>query len=62
MYFKIGAFKCFANFTGKIHMLESLFKEASGLEACKSIKKDSNTGILLANWQDFQALFFTEHF
>ena len=62
MYFKIGALKNFANFTGKIHVLESLFEKASGPQACKFVKKDSNTGIFLWNWQDFQALLFTEHF
>ena len=47
MYFKIGALKNFANFTGKIHVLESLFEKASGPQACKFVKKDSNTGIFL---------------
>ena len=39
MYFEIGTLKNFSNFTGKIHALESLFKKASGLQACKFIKK-----------------------
>ena len=39
MYFKIGALKNFANLSGKIHVLESLFKKASGPQACKFIKK-----------------------
>ena len=30
MVFTLGALKHFANFTGKIHVLESLFKKASG--------------------------------
>ena len=38
MYFKIGAVKNLANFTGKIFVLESLFKKASGPQACKFIK------------------------
>ena len=39
MVFTLGALKHFANFTGKIHVLESLFKKASGLQACIFIKK-----------------------
>ena len=38
MVFTLGALKHFANFTGKILVLESLFKKASGLQACKFIK------------------------
>ena len=57
MYFKIDALKSFANFTGEIHVLKSLFKKTSGPQTCKFVKKGSNTGIFLWNWQDFQALF-----
>ena len=39
MVFTLGALKNFANLTGKIQVLESLFKKASGLQACKFIKK-----------------------
>ena len=39
MVFTAGALKNFANFTGKIHVLKSLFKKASGPQACKFIKK-----------------------
>ena len=39
MYFEIGALKNFGNFTGKINVLESLFKKASGPHARKFIKK-----------------------
>ena len=39
MVFTLGALKSFANFTGKIHVLESLFKKASGPQAYKFIKK-----------------------
>ena len=39
MYFDIGVLKKFGNFTGKIHVLESLFKKASGFHAGKFIKK-----------------------
>ena len=39
MYFQIGALKYFGNFTGKIRVLESLFKKDLGPHACKFIKK-----------------------
>ena len=39
MVFKLGALKNFAIFAGKIHVLKSLFKKASGPQACKFIKK-----------------------
>ena len=39
MVFTLGALKNFANFAGKIHVLESLFKKDSGPQACKFIKK-----------------------
>ena len=39
MVFKLGALQNFANFTGKIHVLESLFRKASGPQACKFIEK-----------------------
>ena len=39
MVFTLGALKNFANFTGKIHVLESLFKKASGPQAYKFVKK-----------------------
>ena len=39
MVFTLGALKNFANFAGKIYVLESLFKKASGPQACKFIKK-----------------------
>ena len=39
MVFTLGALKNFANIAGKIHVLESLFKKASGPQACKFIKK-----------------------
>ena len=35
----LGTLKNFGNFSGKIHVLESLFKKASGPQACKFIKK-----------------------
>ena len=39
MVFTLGALKYFANFAGKIHVLESLFKKASCPQAYKFIKK-----------------------
>ena len=33
-----GALKNFANFAGKIHVLESLFKKVSGPQTCKFAK------------------------
>ena len=43
MFFKIGALKYFANFTGKIPMLEFLLRKL-GHQACNFVKTDSNTG------------------
>ena len=45
MYFKIGALKNFANLSGKIHVLESLFKKASGPQTCKFIEKKTPTQV-----------------
>ena len=39
MVFTLGALKIFTNFAGKIHVLDSLFKKASGPQASKFIKK-----------------------
>ena len=39
MVFTLGAHKHFAIFPGKIHVLESLFKKASGPQACNFIQK-----------------------
>ena len=39
MVLTLSALKNFTDFTGKIHVLESLFKKASGPQACKFIKK-----------------------
>ena len=47
MFYKIGAPKTFANFTGKTPVLESLFKKGAGLQACNFIKRDSNTDVFL---------------
>ena len=41
----------------------SLFlRKLQALRHANSFKKVFSTGIFLWNWQDFQALFFTEHF
>ena len=39
MFFKIGFVKNFANFTGKKHVLESLFNKVAALKTCNSIRK-----------------------
>ena len=39
MVFTLGALKNLANFAGKVHVLESLFKKASGPQACRFINK-----------------------
>ena len=39
MSFNIGTLKNVANFTGKIYVMESLFKKASTALACNFIKK-----------------------
>ena len=62
MYFKIGALKNFANFTGKIHVLESLFKKASGPQGCKFIKKRLQDRYFPLKLARFSSTYFTEHF
>ena len=62
MYFKIGALKNFANFTGKIHVLESVFKKASGSKTCKFIKKKLPTQVFSCEISKIFKHFFTEHF
>ena len=39
MYLKIGALNNFANFTGKIPVLDSLFKKVAGIQGCNFTKK-----------------------
>ena len=39
MFFTLGALKNFANFAGKIYVLDSLFKKTSDPQACKFVKK-----------------------
>ena len=39
MVFTLGALNISANFTGKVHVLESLFKKASDPQACKLFRK-----------------------
>ena len=39
MVFILGALKNFANFTGKLHVFETLFKKASDPQVCKFIRK-----------------------
>ena len=60
MFLTLGALKTFSNFTGKIYLLESLFKEASGPQACKLVKKKHRYfPVKFARFS--RALFFTEH-
>ena len=39
MVFILDSLKNFTNFAGKVHVLESVFKKASGPQACKFVKK-----------------------
>ena len=39
VFFKRGVLKCFAIFTGKVPVLESLFHKIAGLKICNFIKK-----------------------
>ena len=43
MVFTLGALKNFANFTGKIHVLESLLKKFQVLRPANLSKRDFNT-------------------
>ena len=61
MVFTLGALKNFANFTGKIHMLESLFKKALGTQTCKFIKKTLQHGYFLAKLTRFSRALFLEN-
>ena len=62
MVFTLGALKNFANVTEKMHEFESLFKKASGPQACKFVKKGlqhSNFYVKLARFS--RGLVFSEH-
>ena len=62
MVFTLGTLKNFANFAGKIHVLESLFKKALGPQACKFIKKRLQHRYFPVKLARFlRALFYTEH-
>ena len=62
MVLTLGALKNFADFTGKIHVLESPFKKDSGPQACKFIKKRLQHSYFPVKLTRFsRALFFTEH-
>ena len=58
MYFKIGTLKNFANFTGKTHVLESLFKKALGPQACRFIKKRLQNRYFPVKLARFSSTFF----
>ena len=62
MYFKIDALKNFTNFTGKMHVLEFLFKKASDHQACKFIKKRLQHRYFPVNLAKSSSIFFTEYF
>ena len=56
MFFKIGALKDFANFTGKTPALESLFQkvnEVAGSRACNVIKKRLQYGCFSVKFAAF---------
>ena len=52
MFFKIGVFRSFANFTGK-HLCWSIFKKLAGWRVAVSLKNDSNTVAFLLNLRNF---------
>ena len=61
MFFKVTILKNFSNFTGTQLWCWSLFlNKDSGLKAYNFIKKDSNTGVLLRNWRNFQEQLFLQ--
>ena len=62
IYFKIGALNNFSNFTGKIHVLESLFEKASDTQICKFIQKRLQHRYFPVKLARFSSTFFTEHF
>ena len=62
MVFALGALKNFANVTGKIHEFESLFKKASGPQACKFVKKGLQHRYFSVKLARFsRGLAFSEH-
>ena len=62
MVFTLGALKNFANnCTGKIHVLESLFKKASGHEACKFIKKRLQHSCFPAKLKRYSRVLFLQN-
>ena len=59
MFFKIGVFKSFANFTGDF-CVRAFSKKICSLKACNFIKKSSNTGVFLWSLQNFQEHLFLQ--
>ena len=49
MFFKIGVLTNFANFAGK-HL--GFLNKVAGLKPCNFVKRDSNTGVFLGNFQN----------
>ena len=60
MVYTLGTLKNFANFTGKIHVLESLFKKASGPQACNLIKKRLQHRYFPVNLARFSRVIFLQ--
>ena len=60
MVYTLGTLKHFANFIGKIHVLESLFKKASGPQACNLIKKRLQHRYFPVNLARFSRVIFLQ--
>ena len=61
MFLTLGALKSFAYFTGKIHVLESLFKKASDPQACKLLKKKLHHRYFLDKFARFSRALFLQN-
>ena len=61
MVFTPGALKNFVNFSGKILVLESFFKKASGPQGCNLLKRDPTQVFSCEIDKIFKSSFFTEH-
>ena len=61
MFLTLGALKSFAYFTGKIHVLESLFKKASDPQACKLLKKKLHHRYFLDIFARFSRALFLQN-
>ena len=61
VFFKRGVLKCFAIFTGKVPVLESLFHKIAGLKICNFIKKRLQHRCFLVNIAKLLRTAFIEH-